>query len=177
MKELSKFILYALVGVLLCLNVYQCHRGKQSLSLGVYTDTLTVYDTIPYYKPVPRDSVVLRFITEKLPASEPKMPETVPNLQDSVQNFGKTVPEDSVTVQIPITQKRYETDTYRAYVSGYRPTLDSLFIAQPRQVVQIKQKPKRWSVGIQAGYGVTLTQTPQFAPYIGIGVSYSLFSF
>lgn len=177
MKELTKFLVYALVGVLLCLNVYQCHRGKQSPSLGVYTDTLTVYDTIPYYKPVPRDSVVLRFITEKLPASEPKMPETVPYLQDSVQNFGKTVPEDSVTVQIPITQKRYETDTYRAYVSGYRPTLDSLFITQPRQVVQIKQKPKRWSVGIQAGYGVTLTQTPQFAPYIGIGVSYNLFSF
>lgn len=177
MKELTKFLVYALVGVLLCLNVYQCHRGKQSPSLGVYTDTLTVYDTIPYYKPVPRDSVVLRFITEKLPSSEPKTSETVPNLQDSVQNFGKTVPEDSVTVQIPITQKRYETDTYRAYVSGYRPTLDSLFITQPRQVVQIKQKPKRWSVGIQAGYGVTLTQTPQFAPYIGIGVSYNLFSF
>lgn len=177
MKELTKFLVYALVGVLLCLNVYQCHRGKQSPSLGVYTDTLTVYDTIPYYKPVPRDSVVLRFITEKLPASEPKTSETVSNLQDSVQNFGKTVPEDSVTVQIPITQKRYETDTYRAYVSGYRPTLDSLFITQPRQVVQIKQKPKRWSVGIQAGYGVTLTQTPQFAPYIGIGVSYNLFSF
>lgn len=177
MKELTKFLVYALVGVLLCLNVYQCHRGKQSPSLGVYTDTLTVYDTIPYYKPVPRDSVVLRFITEKLPASEPKTSETVPNLQDSVQNFSKTVPEDSVTVQIPITQKRYETDTYRAYVSGYRPTLDSLFITQPRQVVQIKQKPKRWSVGIQAGYGVTLTQTPQFAPYIGIGVSYNLFSF
>ena len=177
MKELSKFLLYALVGVLLCLNVYQCHRCEQSPTSGVYTDTLTVFDTIPYYKPVPRDSVVIRYITEKLPVTVPKTPESVPNSQDSVENFGKTVPEDSVTVQIPITQKRYETDTYRAYVSGYRPTLDSLFITQPTKVVSVREKPKRWSVSIQAGYGVTLTQTPQFAPYIGIGVSYSLFSF
>lgn len=177
MKELTKFLVYALVGVLLCLNVYQCHRGKQSPSLGVYTDTLTVYDTIPYNKPVPRDSVVIRYITQKLPVSVPETPENVPNSRDSVENFSKTVPEDSVSVQIPIEQKTYETDTYRAYVSGYRPTLDSLFITQPRQVVQIREKPKRWSIGIQAGYGVTMTQQPQFAPYIGIGVSYNLFSF
>lgn len=177
MKELTKFLVYALVGVLLCLNVYQCHRGKQSQSLGVYTDTLTVYDTIPYYKPVPRDSVVIRYITQKLPVSVPETPENVPNSRDSVGNFSKTVLEDSVSVQIPIEQKSYETDTYRAYVSGYRPTLDSLFITQPRQVVQIREKPKRWSIGIQAGYGVTMTQQPQFAPYIGIGVSYNLFSF
>lgn len=176
MKELTKFLVYALVGVLLCLNVYQCHRGKQNPILGVYTDTLTVFDTIPVYKPVPRDSVVIRYVTEKLPAV-PKMPETVPNPRDSVGNFGKTVPEDSVTVQIPITQKVYEDSTYTAYVSGYKPNLDSLFIRKPTQVIQVRQKPKRWSVGIQAGYGVTFTQTPQFAPYIGIGVSYNLFSF
>ena len=174
MKELSKFFLYAVVGVLLCLNVYQCHRNEQTPTSGVYTDTLTVFDTIPYYKPVPRDSVVLRYITEKLPVSEPKMTESVPNLQDSVQNFGKPVPEDSVSVQIPITQKVYEDSSYTAYVSGYRPCLDSLFIRQSTQVIQIRERPKRWHIGVQAGYGVT---PKGFQPYVGVGVTYDLFAF
>lgn len=183
MKELTKFLVYVLVGVLLCLNVYQCHRGKQIPTWGVYTDTLTVLDTIPVYKPVPRDSVVIRYVTEKLPA--------VPKNQDSVGNFGKNVPkttetvpkstdlvqEDSVEVQIPITQTTYETDTYRAVVSGYRATLDTLLFYQLTKIIQVKQKPKRWSIGLQAGYGVTLAPTPQLAPYVGIGVSYNLFSF
>lgn len=183
MKELTKFLVYALVGVLLCLNVYQCHRGKQIPTLGVYTDTLTVYDTIPVYKPVPRDSVVIRYITEKLPA--------VPKIQESVGNFGNSVPKptetvpkstdlvknDSIEVQIPITQTTYETDTYRAVISGYRASIDTLLFYQPTKTIQVREKPKRWSIGIQAGYGVTLTQTPQLAPYIGIGVSYNLFSF
>lgn len=162
MKELTKFLIYALVGVLLCLNVYQCHRGRQTPTAGVYTDTLTVYDTIPYYKPVPRDSVVVRYVTEKLPA--------VPKSTDLVKN-------DSVEVQIPITKTTYETDTYRAVISGYRATLDTLLFFQPTKVIQVRQKPKRWSIGILAGYGVTMTQQPKFAPYIGVGVSYNLFSF
>lgn len=183
MKELTKFLIYALVGVLLCLNVYQCHRGRQTPTAGVYTDTLTVYDTIPYYKPVPRDSVVVRYVTEKLPA--------VPKNRDSVGFFGKTeqkpsktvpkstdlVKNDSVEVQIPITKTTYETDTYRAVISGYRATLDTLLFFQPTKVIQVRQKPKRWSIGILAGYGVTMTQQPKFAPYIGVGVSYNLFSF
>lgn len=182
MKELRKFLVYALVGALLCLNVYQCHRTREKPEMGgcgVFTDTLTVIDTIPYYKPVPRDSVVIRYVTEKLPALPPR--EDGPTGQgqnaeqsDSTEVTVPSVPDDSVTVQIPITQKRYETDRYRAYVSGYRPSLDSLIIFPQRQVVRIREKPRRWHVGVQAGYGVT---PAGFQPYIGVGVSYDLFSF
>lgn len=174
MKELAKAVIYALVGVILCLNVYQCHRSGQTPTLGVYTDTLTVYDTIMYYKPIPRDSVVIRYITEKLPVSVPNTAESVPNTRDSLENLGKSVPKDSVTVQIPITQKIYETGAYRAYVSGYKSSLDSLLFFQPTQVVRIREKPKRWSVGIQAGYGISMKG---FQPYIGVGVSYNLVYF
>ncbi|MBQ8034141.1 MAG: hypothetical protein IJ267_03300, partial [Bacteroidales bacterium] len=87
------------------------------------------------------------------------------------------VTPDSVSVEIPITQKVYETDRYRAVVSGYKPSLDDIYIYQPTQIVQVKSKPKRWGVGIQVGYGVTLKQTPQFSPYVGVGVSYNLFQF
>lgn len=195
-KELWNIFVYVLIGVLLCLNVFQCSRGTQgNLPPGYYTDTLTVYDTVRVEIPAPKDEKPLGSVTAKLPVSVPKqtenerkLQETVQMLRDSLANYGKTVPDhfeelsekvtpDSVSVEIPITQKVYETDRYRAVVSGYKPSLDDIYIYQPTQIVQVKSKPKRWGVGIQVGYGVTLKQTPQFSPYVGVGVSYNLFQF
>ena len=205
MKELAKILAYVLVGVLLCLNVYQCHRGRAVLPTnGAYIDTLTVYDTVRVEIPSPQEEKLLGSVTAKLPVSvtkvsenERKLQETVQMLRDSLANFGKSVPStdvkddnfpnqtsaaeedtpDSVSVQIPITQRVYETDRYRAVVSGYQPSLDDLLIYQPSQVVRIKDKPKRWGIGVQVGYGMTVKGSPQFAPYIGVGVSYNLFQF
>lgn len=195
-KELWNIFVYVLIGVLLCLNVFQCSRGTQgNLPPGSYADTLTVYDTVRVEIPAPKDEKPLGSVTAKLPVSVPKqtenerkLQETVQMLRDSLANYGKTVPDhfeelsekvtpDSVSVEIPITQKIYETDRYRAVVSGYKPSLDDIYIYQPTQIVQVKSKPKRWGVGIQVGYGVTLKQTPQFSPYVGVGVSYNLFQF
>lgn len=195
-SELWRIIVCILIGVLLCLNVYQCsHRQQGGLPPGSYADTLTVYDTVRVEIPAPKDEKPLGSVTAKLPVSVPKqtenerkLQETVQMLRDSLANYGKTVPDhfeelsekvtpDSVSVEIPITQKVYETDRYRAVVSGYKPSLDDIYIYQPTQIVQVKSKPKRWGVGIQVGYGVTLKQTPQFSPYVGVGVSYNLFQF
>lgn len=210
MKELAKILAYVLVGVLLCLNVYQCHRGRAVPTNGAHIDTLTVYDTVRVEIPAPQEEKPLGSVTAKLPVSvlkasenERKLQETVQMLRDSLANFGKSVPpaaddkednfpnkseqkstliselktQDSVTVQIPITQRVYETDRYRAVVSGYQPSLDDLLIYQSSQVIRIKDKPKRWGIGVQVGYGMTVKGTPQFAPYIGVGVSYNLFTF
>lgn len=74
-------------------------------------------------------------------------------------------------------QAYYEDSLYRAWVSGYRPRLDSLQIF-PRMVTNtvtndiyhtIITKKKRWGLGVQAGYGY-----PN-GVYIGLGVSYNLF--
>lgn len=149
------------------------------------TMRVTIFDTIAYHQPAPKEEKPLGSITAKLPVSVPKLPETppktpdfVPNTQDSLGNFGKSVP-DSADVFIPITQKVYEDSTYTAYVSGYNASLDSLILRMPHETTTItkRPKPKRWSIGIQVGYGMTLRGTPQFAPYIGVGVSYNLFSF
>lgn len=197
-KNIALLLFLAVFVASLCLNVHHCTMREQE----PYRDTIrtTFVDTIPYYKPVPKEEKPLGNITAKLPVSVPKLPENVQNfpesgknLQDSVQNFGKSVPDDhfedmgekvtpdSADVVVPITQTVYEDSTYTAYVSGYRASLDSLIFRMPREVTTITnthyQKPKRWSIGIQVGYGMTLKGTPQFAPYVGIGVSYNLFSF
>lgn len=198
LKNIALVLFLAVFVASLCLNVHHYTGGTTE----PYRDTIktTFVDTIPYYKPVPKEEKPLGNITAKLPVSVPKLPESVQKfpesdkkLQDSVQNFGKSVPEDhfedmgekvtpdSAEVIVPITQTVYEDSTYTAYVSGYRASLDSLIFRMPREVTTITnthyQKPKRWSIGIQVGYGMTLKGTPQFAPYVGIGVSYNLFSF
>ena len=74
-------------------------------------------------------------------------------------------------------QAYYEDSLYRAWVSGYRPKLDSLMIF-PRTVYRtvtndiyhtITPKKKRWGLGLQAGYGYPS------GIYAGVGISYNLF--
>lgn len=76
-------------------------------------------------------------------------------------------------------QAVYEDSLYRAWVSGYRPRLDSIEV-YPRTVYQtvtndiyhpviVKPKKKRWGLGLQAGYGYP------GGFYIGGGVSCNLF--
>ncbi len=85
---------------------------------------------------------------------------------------------DSMAVEIPITQKRYESDDYRAYVSGYEPRLDSIFVFPKTTVIRERsyKPPNRWHIGITGGYGYGI-KSKQVEPYIGIGLTYSIISF
>ena len=75
-------------------------------------------------------------------------------------------------------EQAYSEDSlYRAWVSGYRPRLDSLQIF-PKTVYQnvtndiyhtITTKKKRWGLGLQAGYGYP------GGWYVGAGISCNLF--
>ncbi len=83
--------------------------------------------------------------------------------------------QDSVAVEIPITQKHYRDSTYEAWVSGFSQNLDSIRVYPRTETITIRdyKPPNRWHLGLTAGYAYT----PRgFQPYIGIGISYSLFS-
>lgn len=100
--------------------------------------------------------------------SAPMAPLLVFQLTDTIR-IGDTV--------VYREQAYYEDSLYRAWVSGYRPRLDSLMVF-PKTVYQtvtndiyytIKPKKKRWGLGLQAGYGYP------GGFYVGGGVSYNLF--
>lgn len=143
-------------------------RGCSRASGGgaVYADTVTVVDSMPCYYPVPRDSAVVRYETVRLRVADTSLV----TVRDTVRVA------DSVQVVVPITQKMYADSTYRAYVSGYNPRLDSIFVYAPTKYVTtvVKEKPKRWAIGVQAGCGYS---RGGISPYVGIGVSYNLYSF
>ncbi|WP_300701327.1 DUF6808 domain-containing protein [Bacteroides sp.] len=90
-----------------------------------------------------------------------------------------TFTNDTIQIGDTVVQREqayYEDSLYRAWVSGYRPRLDSLQVF-PKTVYQtvtndvyhtIIQKKKRWGLGLQAGYGYPS------GVYVGVGVSYNL---
>ena len=76
--------------------------------------------------------------------------------------------------------KEYQDSNYYAKVSGVAPRLDELRI-YPKTVYETKyiyrdviSKPKRWGIGVSAGYGVG---KHGFSPVLAVTVNYNLFQF
>lgn len=133
-----------------CLFLY--FHSQKTTESDIKRDTILRIDTVRDTVPVPYkvrfvrvDTVYMRVITSK---------------SDTVK--------DSILVELPITQKEYKTNLYQAWVSGYRPNLDSIHTFIPTTTIYVKQKIKRWGLGLQAGYGY-----PN-GLYVGVGVSCNL---
>lgn len=131
-------------------------------------DTLrvVVYDTIPYYMPVPKDSTVIRYVTQRLPTAYYK--------EDNFPNNGNNVAEntpDSADVVIPITQKVYEDSLYRAFVSGYNASLDSMILFPRNEVITVYREPKRWHMSVSLGMGLVYDGRWRVGPGAMVGVS------
>ena len=143
--------------------------GKKGIEISERRDTVTVIDTITIEKPVTRDSVIVR--TEKVYVK-------VYNDNDNEnENDNLNLNEDSVAVEIPITQKVYEDSTYKAWVSGFHANLDSINVYQSTNTITITKTikdKKRFGVGIGVGVG---TDGKGITPYIGIGIHYDLIGF
>ena len=198
-KQIKNIIAVLLVAAFIAslyLNVRFCMMRREGIAVSD-TTRVTIFDTIPYPMPVPKDSLVIRYITEKLPVSTETENFSTKNsdfstgngniAQENITGNGNISSEnipDSAEVEIPITQKVYEDSLYRAYVSGYRPNLDSLIIFPRHDITTVKNgytypksRQKRWGIGIHVGYGMTMSRTPQLTPYIGFGISYNLITF
>lgn len=88
----------------------------------------------------------------------------------------------SDSIELEKEQKVFSDDsTYTAYISGYRPNLDSIIFRQKdyyHSVFEIKTLPSvksnRFHIGIIGGYGYGFSSS-NFEPFIGIGFSYSFF--
>lgn len=139
------------------------HCKIEDKALG---DESIVIDTLPYYVPVPVDSVVTKYVTAKLPAVRDTLCDTIAYI-DSVRH-------DSAKVIIPITQVEYKDSMYRAWVSGYRPQLDSIKIYQRTITRTVIRNGGRFGIGIMGGYGFG-TSGP--SPFVGVGFYYRIFNF
>ena len=87
---------------------------------------------------------------------------TVPMARNAAEHSQKEAGgrKDSMEVAIPIVQKRYEDSLYTAWVSGFRPNLDSIRLHMPEVVTTVtkyvERPAKRLAIGpsIGVGYGI-----------------------
>ena len=161
-------IITLVLGILLLFNIVNAigyivneRRNAHPSEMKVKVDTLFVYDTIFVENPVIKKVEIIDTLLLPVPITDTLML------------------HDTVLVTLPIEQRQYSDPRYTAWVSGYRPQLDSILIYQRTEYItkEIKTvtKPKRWGIGLQAGYGVSLHKGQVFpAPYIGVGLSYSI---
>lgn len=178
MKETLKSIGRVLVvlAILTCIigNIVHVHEKYWSKQ-----DAVPYIDTIEYYVPVPKDSLVIRYKTVKVPIKgdndSEKPVDTVSKECPAVPDRPVVSPDikidttdtkDSLTIELPITQKVYADSLYSIWISGYDVHLDSLKFYHEKPIIP-KDPLLEWSVGVQAGVGWF---GDGFKPYVGIGV-------
>lgn len=139
--------------VLLVLCVYLFVRGPTSTHTEVILrDTITIIDTIKEPVPIP-------YLVE---IKEPFMIH-----KDSLIFIGDTL-------KLPKEFKSYKTDNYNLTISGFRPNLERIEIYQPNIYITEKHLIRRkWSYGVQAGYGIIINKNISTGFYLGVGVQKS----
>jgi hypothetical protein len=161
MKNTVKYI----IGIILALSVglvvgYICPRGRWKAN-DSQADTTTVihYDTI---------RTIPDFISSKQVGVSIYPIKQVPALL-TISDTVKTPYFIHDTLIIPIEQKYYTTDAYKAWVSGYNPRLDSIVVYNTHTLSTIKENTARnqlylsaqlnyihpfpaMTIGVQAGY-------------------------
>ncbi len=186
----KKTLTYIVLAMLLLLGVSLFWNYKQYRDLQEKPEVVRDSVTIIEYKetkdslPTAKTESVVGSIKVPIPKKKKdvdaelsqSVPDSFPNLYQSVPD---TESEDSL--ELEITQKVYSDSTYTAYVSGYEPRLDSIFVRQKvitntiHETRTIKEKNfRRWNVGLIGGYGYGF-QSKTFEPFIGVGLTISLF--
>lgn len=158
---MRKTILICLISALLCVILsFFCFRlGKRCAETATETvrvDTVRVarVDTVRVLQP--------RYVRERVVETD------------------TVYVRDTVVVAVPVMQRYYRGDAYEAWVSGYRPKLDSLNVFLRTETVtvvrteKVREKPGKWAIGVQCGYG---WNGRELSPYLGVGIQYSLLRF
>ena len=168
------WILVALLLLSIGVNVWMMSR-KPDVDVVIKRDTVWKDTTIT--KPVPTET---KETGETIYVKVPVVSDTHGDSPhcDTAASHVWTVPSVSPSVSqiaLPVEQKRYDDSLYTAWVSGYRPNLDSIDLRLPtitETVTKTIVKPSpRLSVGIQAGAGVgVFSRQPDI--YLGVGAQW-----
>lgn len=144
-----KIVLIILLTAVICSVIGYGYGRRGTWGSTPVADTVHIRDTV-------RDSIpylVIETVVQEIPELFPVY----------ITLDGDTI-QELVYIPVPITQKEYQTENYRAWVSGYKPSLDSVWV-YPEKII-IREKPRRWGIGVIAGYGIGRNG---LSPYVGVG--------
>lgn len=143
--------------------------GKKDTTDKPATDTviMTYVDTFYFERP----TEVIRYITRH---------DTIVCTDTTIKIVIDTISGDSTAI-IPIERAIYQDSTqnakYTAFLSGFRPVLDSIQIEckQTETIITKIERKKARRIGFGVQMGVGLSPKGVAAPYVGIGVQYRIF--
>lgn len=124
-------------------------------------DTLFIFDTIVAEKPIFKEKKVVE--------------------KELVHSTDTIRVRDTLYMVLEREQIHWKDSLSEVYASGIGVEIDSVRHYLPTKVITVetekvvKVKP-RWSLGVHAGYGVHVGSQIQAAPYVGVGISYNIFS-
>lgn len=146
-------LLIIFIIVLICLKCCCSNNRKEEKIPQTDTITITQIDTITIIKPQPviqyRDRIV----------------------RDTLYSID-SIP---VLVDLPIETKVYADSSYRAVVSGYRASLDTISIFNKNQIHTINKttyKTKKWNVSPSVGIGYGMFGK-RIDMYVGFSIGYN----
>lgn len=145
-------------------------------TISVRTDTVLQTDTVAGEVPPP----IIRRIIVRDTLVLPSKTDTTKKQRDTTRSDAQRGPQIEVLpdgrVKIPIEQKVYATALYRAVVSGWSPSLDSMEVYATTKTVTntvtqtVVEKPPRHNWSLSVGPAATYTVNKEFIP----GVSATL---
>ena len=149
----------------------------------VRTDTIP--DTIPKIAEEKQVGTIKVPVNDILSIHRPAYSSEKADIKQKVaenSSYDTMQPTSIDTIELPKMQRVYSDDsTYRAWVSGYEPRLDSINVFRKtiKETVTITTPVKkkrtfwqRFNIGVQAGYGLGLDDKKAH-PYLGGGVGFS----
>ncbi|WP_462375824.1 DUF6808 domain-containing protein [Segatella buccae] len=168
-EKIKDRLIGAFWGALVCFLISYMAGGyhfRDAAKMVVRTDTL--HDTVTVREPV--------FVTETAVRTDTVWLPVVRTRTDTVL-LRPDGPKDSALAIVPITQKVYADSTYRAWVSGYSPKLDSIAIYNKTVIHTITrtevEKCGKFGIGVVGGVGFGMaTRKPDV--FLGVGFSYRL---
>lgn len=172
MKAVNWLAIWCIAAALMvCAFFFGRTTALKSIAEGEKTvDTVTKY--VPMWKDFPQPTKTVQMGSIAVPKYL--------FLADSVDRLVPYAVHDTTTqyVYLPREQKYYEeADGHlRLWVSGYEPRLDRWEADFKETVVAetYKPPPKRWGIGLAAGYGLSLVDgIIKPAPTVSIVVSYN----
>ena len=157
----KKIIFYFSVLLLLEVGFIIGQKHPQNLPvepIKVKVDTLVIHDTLISYKPVFKEK---RVIEKQL-----------------VKVTDTLIVHDTLYVYLDREQVVWQDSLSVVYASGILPQVDSVRHFTSHQIFTIEKtipvtKKTHWGLGVQAGMGAGKNG---LTPYIGVGISYNLFS-
>lgn len=133
MKKILLHILAFIFGIIIGLVIIN-PRIINVIRKNSHADTTTVitYKEVPVYIPTPSTtSIIGNFVVKQVPI--------LLALSDTIRE-PYYVGTDLI---IPREQKYYSTSQYKAWISGYKPSLDSMTIFQPTTTITIENTAQK----------------------------------